>query len=837
MSIVVKIVSIVLKSVVDNKISDELAKDLIGVSIDDASEAGINKIKEFIGEERTKIDYILSWDNMKSLDIPEKNINYIVAEIKDLLSGINISDELLRQCKYDSFQLMDFMLKEYVTYKNGYIECENDIKKSLLAVAETLNGLVRESEEFSEEMMIQISNSVDDVNVGLQKIYEYMKENFDNLDNNSQRVFNILLMILEQIQKLDVQGNETKSITDGKKKFQNDKKQKYIENWNNRLFLHIDNEENPLTLADVFIIPYYKMHKSISGIEVSNDDTLDKIIERFVKYDRMSTMLITGAPGIGKTSIISWIANKYRDNGDVIILRFRDWSDKDLLQGLLNAISYTLNYEIKNLENKVIVLDGFDEIKLVNKRKNLIREFFNNILDFENLKVIITSRPDYLEVYDFQNILEILPLDIFQIGQFYQIIKGAELDQRKIDCDYLDVLGIPVILYMAIMADMDLSSKTTKPKLYNCIFAEKGGIFDRFCFKGIGYDNGLQLLRDKKNIRKYLDFLQKVAFSMFEIDNLILTKDEYQIPDLKFQGQKIKVIEFPIKPFFESDGNNIEFIHRSIYEYCVAEYIFEKINAVIDKSDEEIAGVFGYLLKLGILSNEILEYLKFKIRNGFANKFGCIFSSFQLMLQDGMTYYTEEHYYNVIDCEINIFANMLEILHLWDNEHLRFNSSISEYLRYSKETGLNLRAVDLAEVNLEDVYLVNADLREANLFRKKLKEANLREADLRNAYLREADLVETDLRGVDLRGADLTEVNLIETDLREADLRGADLRGIVLQNVIWKGAIFDERQIVYLIREYKFKELQEVKVYIKNTDKIMNGEKYIMYIIGKYNLL
>ena len=43
--------------------------------------------------------------------------------------------------------------------------------------------------------------------------------------------------------------------------FQNNKKQDYIKTWNSRMFLHIDDKENPLTLADAFIMPDYIMHK------------------------------------------------------------------------------------------------------------------------------------------------------------------------------------------------------------------------------------------------------------------------------------------------------------------------------------------------------------------------------------------------------------------------------------------------------------------------------------------------------------------------------------------------------------------------------------------------
>ena len=105
--------------------------------------------------------------------------------------------------------------------------------------------------------------------------------------------------------------------------------------------MHIDNDENPITLSDAFIMPDYKMYKSVKRIGFSNNDTLDQIIRKFVNYDKSSTMLISGVPGIGKSSITSWIANKYKNDDRVIILRFRDWENEDLRIGLLQDICNT----------------------------------------------------------------------------------------------------------------------------------------------------------------------------------------------------------------------------------------------------------------------------------------------------------------------------------------------------------------------------------------------------------------------------------------------------------------------------------------------------------------
>lgn len=283
MGIAVSIVSAVLKSVTEDKFGNGLAKELIGISIDGISEKGINEITNFVNSGRLKIDSIFSKDNMKSMNIPEEHIDYVIAEIRDLFSKVDVTDEVLRQCKYDSMNLSAFLWDKYRECKNDYIECESEIRRCLFTVAEALIKLVSESENFEKDVLIQISNSIDDAKVGLQKISDYMKENFGKLDDNSQIVLNLLLVILEQIQKMNMKDNETKSTTDEVKKFKNNKKEDYIKTWNSRLFLHVDNDENPITLADAFIMPDYEMYKSTKRIGFSDNDTFDQVIEKFIK--------------------------------------------------------------------------------------------------------------------------------------------------------------------------------------------------------------------------------------------------------------------------------------------------------------------------------------------------------------------------------------------------------------------------------------------------------------------------------------------------------------------------------------------------------------------------
>lgn len=651
-----------------------------------------------------------------------------------------------------------------------------------------------------------------------------------SVDNVRQDVKEIKQVVLNE-----KAGNENNSSTIQNVRFQNNRKQDYIKIWNSRLFLHIENEERPITLADAFIMPDYRMYRSVKKIGFSDNDTLNEIVRKFAKYDKTSTMLITGAPGIGKSSITSWIANEYKDDDRFIILRFLGWKKEELKDGLLNAICDKLNCQNEDLENRIIVLDGFDEMKALNIREELLDAFFFDIKDFENFKCIITSRPTYIDTKGFLNVLRLLPFNNYRIENFYEKITNNKLTCRKINNDNLEVLGIPVILYMAIMSNIDISENHTKPELYNRIFARKSGIFDRFADGDVGYGKGKQIMRDHRNIEEYLKFLQNVAFKMFKKNEMVLSKQECEIPELEFEGEYISIIEFPIKHFFETIDTDIEFIHRSIYEFFVSEYIYHSIYRAIDMSEDKLARELGNIFQTNILDKEIVEFLKYRFRkcNKMKEKLDCFVYVFEKMMQNGLTYYASTKLERTIDCEMKTFANILCILHLWEFDLLDIsNIGISYYLHINNDS-LNINKFDLCKLNLSGVelkntYLESIDLSGAYLKNAVLKEVNLVEAHLIEtnlfcADLSKADLSKANLKRADLREANLREAKLWKANLKGADLRGAKLRGINLAEAKLRGAILSEKQITHL---KGVRNLSGVKVEINGTNKALEYDEY-----------
>lgn len=845
-----KLLSIIMKLICNNISENNFVIELLAALIDAETGKSIDTIKKFIYNEKSKLTNIISKEKLKSANICDMHIDYVIEEIQVIFSNCVITEKVLRQCGYNPIMLYEYLREEYRKLKKNDIEYESDIERGLYIVAQEFTKLIQESDTFERNLLIQISNSVDENQKELQILSNYMVDNFEKMDSYNQCILEMLKMILEQ-----KRSNELS--------FKNNRKQDYIDNWNGRMFLHMENEENPVTLANAFIIPDFRLYRPIKGMQFSTDDNLEEIIAKFVHYDKTSILFVVGAPGIGKSSITAWIANNYKSNENVCVLRFRDWEYEEISNGILKAIYNMFACKKSDLEGKILILDGFDEMKTLNIRDKLLMDFMVDIKDLLNFKCIITSRSAYINLDDYENIIELKNFDIEKADFFCKTITGKGLNNKKKIEKNLDVLGIPVILYMAIMSNIDVCQNLNKSELYNRIFAEKGGIFDKFFDGEKGYSSGTQILRAPKNIRKYLEFMNIIAFTMYEKNTLVLSDGEYQVPKLSYHERKTSILEFPIRHLFETSSSNIEFIHKSIYDYFVSEYIFKKIMEKLNTEgtkENNLAGVFGNLFKGNNLSYEILDFLKYKIMKSTLQKeFVIVSNAFYIMLRDGMSFYSNDQCKNIIEVELDIFANMLEILHLGNAVNLQYKTEIGKFLYWNINRKLNLRELDLSNMDLKRINISGAnmsvlnlsgsDLREANMSGAKMSFTILKNADLRRADLSHVTMVGAKLEGsklaganlssaimvsqslidINLRGADLRGSDLERANLGGADLRGANLKGAKLRDANVGGALIDESQICHLTQALN---IEFVRIYIMRTDTIIDyGEYCRRYLI------
>ncbi|KAI4445598.1 hypothetical protein C823_000114 [Eubacterium plexicaudatum ASF492] len=95
---------------------------------------------------------------------------------------------------------------------------------------------------------------------------------------------------------------------------------------------------------------------------------MDELISKYiVKKKRNEMLLILGQPGIGKSTLITWITIKYKQNiEDLLVYQFAadlknvNWYSQDISENILEILNLSSN----ELSDKTLILDGFDEISI-----------------------------------------------------------------------------------------------------------------------------------------------------------------------------------------------------------------------------------------------------------------------------------------------------------------------------------------------------------------------------------------------------------------------------------------------------------------------------------------
>lgn len=805
MSVAANVISAAIKSVVGDKIGNELAKEVIGISIDGVSENGINKINDFISGEKAKIEHILSKENMRSMNIPENAIDHVVEEIKDLFKSIEITDEVLRQCKYESMKLKDFLWDEYCGYKgHGYIECESYIKKGLLDVSEALLKLMYESENFEKDVLIHISNSVDDMRLEEQTNTQNIMKRFDKIEESTQAIYD-KVSEGSDTQKKNIDQKEVKSRT-----------QEYLDKWNANMFLNDFSEwdENAgvnVKLKDVYIeahLPHF-----IWGSNSSESIDLKRLLSKYIyEKDENKMLLILGQPGIGKSTLITWIAANFSDRvDDILVYKFASdlknirWKDSnDLADYILNELNLSYN----DLDGKTLIIDGFDEIRVEERILLLNRWHWSWVLGdlSNNFSLIITCRENYIQ-------------DLYRVHSDYITLQQWDEIQIKSFCDIFQektkksvsdatierfienraILGIPLILYMVLALEISIEKDGSIVDVYDKIFSlDDGGIYAR-CLQNKSYEAPHRIGDIKNQIHQ---ISREIAIWMFENDpdKACIPQEEYEkicnciMKDCAYGKEDFKIGNFfkSVKHCEEIETEELYFVHRSIYEYFVAETIYSSIeNAMVElseESQEEFAEGIAKYLKQGEVSNTIGEYLQhktIKLYKKLDYRKKQIFyqwweSAIGKLLNDGMFYYTRESiccYKNIITKEICCFKNLIKILQLISGDKKKYilenidRRKLEMYIRHCGADAhlsserlfrkvYSLEKICMMEINLNEAFLAATDLTGVNLTKAKLIGASLM-----GAKLAKTDLTEADLRGADLRGADLTEAKLKGTNL------------------------------------------------------------------------
>ncbi len=856
---------------------------------------GDKVIMTFIGE--AIIGEFISKVSDSIVEISKAKIKEAVKNRKDKHQSpesqiYNIMVDVLNKITYGEYEndqdkIYDAAEKILKSFKSGIDNSENNIKLGLSEICENVDEnkcidfMKLIYRELSKENYSELYREI--------RLLQYEKEG-NKTSRIGQKVDEIQNGVQEINERLNkIETNKYNSIVDqGKIVKKESRTQEYANKWNTNMFLNDFDEwdENAgvnVILSDVYFdkhLPHF-----IYGNNKKESTDLKKFLTRYIETKSQNEMLlILGQPGIGKSTLITWITAHFTEKvDDILVYRFAsdlkniEWKSENITERILKE----LGLSNEELNEKILIFDGYDEIGVKDDRKEILDQLYWGLVKNNTIKcfsLIVTCRVNYIKGFERvqSNYITLQSWDKEQIKSFCNIfcrITNISLDTEAIEniIKNKEILGVPLILYMVLALNISIDKEGSIVDVYDKIFSLEGGIYDR-CIDNKSFADRHRVGKMKKQIHQ---ISRDIAIWMFENnpDEAYVPAEEYKkiCSNIAiYNGQNEKDIEQDsiIGNFFElkhCEGRGTEklyFVHRSIYEYFVAETMYNVIKIPIKEMtiiSQERFSVISFYLKDGIITKTICEYLCYKIEKNNCllgktdnNKLYCwIELSVDRMLDKGMFFYTKfniQKYENIIRKEVNCFTNILKIL------RTLLNISMSDYIlqlsvqkveRYIKYSILeyklasnkkveppNFSKMFLKEIKLDKVNLSGIDLREANLNHASLIDSNLEKADLRRAILNKTFLIQSKLRGANLEETNLQKAHLIKADLREANLEGADLREACLMGADLRGANlrganlmftkFDEEQITYLLNY----DLSKSLVYVEECGGFIDYLKY-----------
>ena len=621
--------------------------------------------------------------------------------------------------------------------------------------------------------------------------------------------------------------------------------QDYLDHFYAPLFL--EECDSMVTLASMYVSPH------LNG---RTESIADCIMQWFHSKTRKNCMLLLGNTGVGKSTVVSKIIADANNNAEdkeykftadrVLVIALRNYCDKIDLNKNASEILTDLfeGYTLDELENKLLILDGLDEVCM-------LRKGFDGYIFLEkmsNLKrgfhVFITS----CELKEYISDPELISgLQIERIQWKEQEVEKwcdkycSAKKEKKAWCDRFikdykklidrrhELLCVPLNLYIFGSNEINLSDHKSVGSFYEHAFRI---ILYRSHFAGQGDYTNLNNA-DKTTRLIAWQYTKEIAYQMFLLDTLTLAesndlnniyakglknaktrtitvlREKY---DLYVQDNDLEIRkELGICPFMTSNGvGGISFVHKTVYEYFTAVKLYEDYFAKFNKSyfnrkrmndaAEDVMNTAIEAFRYKAIPPDIFQYLCSMRDVPFSDTYDHLNSeqfdckqfevAFIHALENGildtltMKAPTQEYLYRS-SSEINMNPINKQIGRAYHSLlcFLTGHGFRNDTNSIICKQILQILGASDQYIDMNSWQLSRSNLREAFLRSANLSKANLQEADLRGANMRGADLSHADLKSAYLIDVDLICANLNGADLQKADLKGADLRGADLSNV------------------------------------------------------
>lgn len=395
-----------------------------------------------------------------------------------------------------------------------------------------------------------------------------------------------------------------------------DRSKQYAEVWNQNMFLNNFEKRDENVGVNIQLKELYKEKCLPHYIWKNNNreccDLAELLQEYICEYTGNKMLLIKGQSGVGKSTLITWILNKYEEFKDnIYVYSFASdlqnirWDEtREKKNYIINNILDELDIMYDGLDGKTLILDGFDEINVKGSRSEILNDIYQEVHGITNIcgvSVIITCRENYIE--NDNNIMcdyiTLCPFDEKQIKEFckafeYKTCSEISSSMVRSIIAKKEIFGIPLILYMTLALDISIDNESSIVDIYDKIFSTNNGSIYNRCIDNKNYGDKHRISILKEQIHQ---ISRDIAMWMFENRpfEAVIPKIEYD----KICGNNINRIKFnqqdvAIGNYFElvhhtdgMGGQEICFIHRSIYEYFIVDAIFSNIEEYMLELTEE----------------------------------------------------------------------------------------------------------------------------------------------------------------------------------------------------------------------------------------------------------
>lgn len=629
----------------------------------------------------------------------------------------------------------------------------------------------------------------------------------------------------------------------------------YGDSFKTQLFLHKNDAK--VTLANLFVMPNYEDHLPvISKIEreKQNPPDLSARLAQFIQQDTCPFLFIEGDAGCGKSTLVGWmnyhancqdrISKDLLGSVSLVTIRLRDLSRKLISKekSLVNAIlSYMKLSTVDSLNeaypNAVIVLDGFDELCMIDRIRNYDELLYDlSRRRFPGHKYIITTRPkyvklgidiphQYISLQHFDKDKRLKWLDNYTDPQLcgQRIAPNVQQFIEQIDDDGVSAIcDTPMTLYMLAAKKINIDFGLNIWELYHQIFydevseTEYNKMFKpsdgNYAHRIVEHRDIVYQISEEIAYRMYTTGNSRLFLRSSELFDIVREINEQNEDSIDMEQVEMQMLAercYGLCSYWKvgSQDGMIEFYHNNIRDFFLCEKIYRELNRVYDSwcnkfEPTNLVNIFCGLFHFGPLETAVSRFLLLRAKHDrecHKSEFPILEISswhgladlFETLLTDGTVYNFEnsknpiQHILNVLTCTAQIYRHCYEPF-LYEEQMMKWWNSVSKINKNGMlaqtfhtifcQVPLTLDGESMLTMASRGNFS-GIDLQSCDLRNIGFQNSDITNAQFQNAILVGCDFSHSNLRGSDFTNADIHYASLLGANLQDCILIGADLRG------------------------------------------------------------